>query len=57
MEEPQFNIISALQAAAENEPIPPSEEPVSSEPSPSLDDNLNTLRSTNWDILNYFRSA
>lgn len=57
MEEPQFNIISALQAAAENEPIPSSEEPVSSEPSPSLDDNLNTLRSTNWDILNYFRSA
>lgn len=57
MEEPQFNIISALQAAASDETLPSGEESTSPEALSSLDENLNTLRSTNWDILNYFRST
>lgn len=54
MDNHQFNIIEELDAIAEAEHLSAS---VTEPPAPSIDDNLNTLRSTNWDILNYFRSA
>lgn len=54
MDNHQFNIIEELDAIAEAEHSSAS---VTEPPAPSIDDNLNTLRSTNWDILNYFRSA
>lgn len=54
MDNQQFNIIEELDSIAEAEHASDS---ASDSPAPSIDDNLNTLRSTNWDILNYFRSA
>lgn len=54
MEHPQFNIIEELDAIAEAEHASDAQTEAAA---PSIDDNLNTLRSTNWDILNYFRSA
>lgn len=53
MSEKAFNIIEELDAIAKEDASA-----VTAEESPSsIDDNLNTLRTTNWDILNYFRSA
>lgn len=54
MDPQQFNIIEELESIAEAEQTLG---PVNEPPAPSIDDNLNTLRSINWDILNYFRSA
>ena len=48
-----FNIIEELDSIAKEDA---SEESKAEQPS-SIDDNLNTLRTTNWDILNYFRST
>ena len=53
MSEKAFNIIEELDAIAKEDASA-----ATAEESPSsIDDNLNTLRTTNWDILNYFRSA
>lgn len=53
MSENAFNIIEELDALAKEEPVSPSSEV----PASTIDDHLNTLRTTNWDILNYFRSV
>lgn len=54
MDNQQFNILEELESIAEDRQT---SGPVNEMPAPSIDDNLNTLRSINWDILNYFRSA
>lgn len=54
MDHQQFNIIEELDSLAETEEV---EAAANESDGPSIDDNLNTLRTTNWDILNYFRSA
>ena len=53
MDEKPFNILDELDALAKEEASGSSLDETPS----SIDDNLNTLRTTNWDILNYFRSA
>ncbi len=61
MDEKQFNIVDELnalaaeahteEASADNAKAP------NDTPDLSMDDQLNTLRATNWDLLNYFRSV
>ncbi len=56
MAERQFNIIEELNALASEEASASNVDSDIQE-GPSIDEHLNTLRTTNWDILNYFRSA
>lgn len=54
MDNKQFNIVEELNALSKTEAT---SDTVTEPTVPSIDDSLNTLRTTNWDILNYFRSA
>lgn len=54
MDDKQFNIIEELDALAKEDA---SKDAANVQAEPSIDEHLNTLRTTNWDILNYFRSA
>lgn len=56
MADKQFNIIDELDALAK-ENASGSDIDTNAASEPSIDEHLNTLRTTNWDILNYFRSA
>lgn len=56
MADKQFNIIDELDALAK-ENASGSNVDGNTASEPSIDEHLNTLRTTNWDILNYFRSA